>query len=89
MLKSVVIREKKFKHSPMVGADNPLGQKNLCQQEGLITMVICCKFKKNLTLYTSFHDLINVQGSPFIMLCLGSIELDRVISELCYKGIIL
>ena len=36
----------------------------LCQQEGLITMVICCKFEKNLfsllTLYTSFHDLINV-----------------------------
>ena len=30
-----------------------------------------------------------VQGSPFIMLCLGSIELDRVISEPCYKGIIL
>ena len=32
--------------------------------------------------------LIMVQGSPFIMLCLGSIELDRVISEPCYKGII-
>ena len=30
-----------------------------------------------------------VQGSPFITPCLGSIELDRVISELCYKGIIL
>ena len=27
--------------------------------------------------------------SPFITLCLGSIELDHVISELCYKGIIL
>ena len=25
MLKSAVIEEKKFKHSPMVGADNPLG----------------------------------------------------------------
>ena len=46
------------------GAHNPLGPKILCQQEGLITMVICCKFKKEslqpLTLYTSFHDLINV-----------------------------
>ena len=31
----------------------------------------------------------NIQGSPFLTLCLGSIELDRVISELCYKGIIL
>ena len=25
-------------------------------------MVICCKFKKNLTYYTSFHDLINVHS---------------------------
>ena len=25
MLKSAVIEEKKFKHSPTVGADNPLG----------------------------------------------------------------
>ena len=63
MLKSAVIEEKKFKHNPWAGADNPWGPKFLCQQEGLITMVICCKFKKNLfklTLYTSFHDLINV-----------------------------
>ena len=33
--------------------------------------------------------IITIQGSPFITLCLGSIELDRVISEPCYKGIIL
>ena len=31
----------------------------------------------------------HIQGSPFITLCLGSIELDRVISEPCYKGILL
>ena len=45
------------------GAVNPLEQKFWCQQEGLITIVICWKFKKNLqplTLYTSFHNLINV-----------------------------
>ena len=48
MLKSAVIEEKKFKHSPRVAADNSLGPKFLCQQEGLITMVIYCKFKKNL-----------------------------------------
>ena len=64
VLKSAVTEEKKFKHSPWAGADNPLGPKFLCQQEGLITMVICCKFKKEslqpLTLYSSFHDLINV-----------------------------
>ena len=47
MLNSAVIEETKFKHSLRVGADNPLGPKILCQQEGLITMVICCKFKKN------------------------------------------
>ena len=48
MLKSAVTEEKKFKHSPWAEADNPLRPKFLCQQEGLITMVICCKFKKNL-----------------------------------------
>ena len=30
-----------------------------------------------------------IQGSPFITLYLGSTELERVISEPCYKGIIL
>ena len=44
--KSAVIKEKKFKHSPRLRADNPLGPNFLCQ-EGLITMVICCKFEKN------------------------------------------
>ena len=35
MLKSAVIEEKKFKHNlARVGADNPLGPKFLCQQEG-------------------------------------------------------
>ena len=48
MLKSDAIEEKKFKHSPRVGSDNPLGPKLGCQQEGLITTVICYKFKKNL-----------------------------------------
>ena len=63
MLKSAGTEEKKFKHSPWAGADNSLRPKFLFQQEGLITMVICCKFKKNLfnlTLYTSFHDLTKV-----------------------------
>ena len=51
MLKSAVIEEKKFKYSPWARADNPLWPKFLCQQEGLITMDICCKFKKNLFNY--------------------------------------
>ena len=36
-----------------------------------------------------FNDFIHVQGSPFIMPCLRSIGLDRVITEPYYKGIIL
>ena len=63
MLKSAIIEEKKFKHSPWAGADNSLRSNFLCQHEGLIIMVFCCKFKKNffnLTLYTSFHDLTNI-----------------------------
>ena len=35
-------------HSPWAGADNPLGPNILCQQDSLITRIICCKFKKNL-----------------------------------------
>ena len=54
---------KEVKHSPWAGADNSLGPKFGCQHRPL-TMVICCKFKKNLinllTLYTSVHVLINV-----------------------------
>ena len=61
MLKSAVIEQKTFKHSPWAGADNPLGPKFWCQQVGLITMVICCKFRKNpfnFWLYT--HLFMNV-----------------------------
>ena len=50
MLKSAVIEEKTFKHSPWEGTDNPLGPKFWCQQVGLITMVICCKFTKGTNL---------------------------------------
>ena len=48
-------------YSPRAGADNPLGTKFLCQQEHLVTLVICCKFKKkslwSLILYNSFMSL--------------------------------
>ena len=50
-------------YSPGAGADNPLGTKFWCQQEHLVTSVICCKLKKNLFevwFYTFFHDLIHV-----------------------------
>ena len=36
-----------------------------------------------------FRIRLLVQCSPFIMLCLGSIGMDHVISEPCYKGAIL
>ena len=35
-------------YSPGAGADNPLGTKFLCQQEHLVTSVICCKFQNYL-----------------------------------------
>ena len=35
-------------HGPWAGTDNQLKPSVWCQQEGLITMVICCKFEKNL-----------------------------------------
>ena len=47
--------------SPGAGADNLLGTKFWCQQEHLVTSVICCKFKKiSLILYNCFHDFIHV-----------------------------
>ena len=51
-------------YSPGAGADNPLGTRFWCQQEHLVTSVICCKLKKkslwSLILYIFFHDLIHV-----------------------------
>ena len=51
-------------YSPRAGADNPLGTKFWCQQEYLVTSVICSKFQKNLCevwFYTFFfHDFIHV-----------------------------
>ena len=35
-------------YSPGAGADNPLWTKFWCQQKGLVTLPICCKFQKNI-----------------------------------------
>ena len=35
-------------YSPGAGADSPQGTNILCQQKGLITLTICCKFQRNL-----------------------------------------
>ena len=51
-------------YSSRAGADNPLGTKFWCQQEHLVTSVICYKFQKkclwSLILYNFLHDLIHV-----------------------------
>ena len=50
-------------YSPGIGADSPQGIKFWCQQKGLITLPICCKFQRNLwslILYNFIHDLIHV-----------------------------
>ena len=45
------------------GDDNPLGMKFWCQQEHLVTSVICCKFQKHLLeawFYTNFFMILYV-----------------------------
>ena len=52
-----------YMYIPRAGADNPLGTKFSCQQEHLVTSVICCKFQKNLFevwFSTFFHDFIHL-----------------------------
>ena len=54
-------------YSPKAGADNPLGTKFLCQQEHLVTFVICCKFQKNLFevwFYTVFFIILYMYIAP-------------------------
>ena len=44
-------------YSPGAGADSPQGTKFGCQQKGIITLPICCKFQRNLSevwFYTFF-----------------------------------
>ena len=54
-------------YSPKAGADNPLGTKFLCQREHLVTLVICCKFQKNLfevRFYTVFFMILYMYIAP-------------------------
>ena len=54
-------------YSPGAGADNPLRTKFWCQQEHLVTSVICCKFQKNLFevwFYTIFFIIFIHVYSP-------------------------
>ena len=52
-----------YVYSPAAGADSPQGTKFWCQQECLVTSVICCKFQTHVfevLFYTIFHNLIHV-----------------------------
>ena len=44
---------------------------------------------QNCEISLNFTEISLIQYIPFIMLYLGSIGMDRVISEPCYKGTIL
>ena len=57
MLKSAIIEERQFKHSTWGVADNPFGPKFWCQQEVLITMVICCKLQGLITTWGQNFDV--------------------------------
>ena len=54
-------------YSPRAGAHNPLGTKFWCQQEHLVTSVICCKFQKYLFeiwFYTIFFMILYIYIAP-------------------------
>ena len=54
-------------YSPRAGADNPLGTKFWCQQKHFVTLVICCKFQKNLFevwFYTFFFIILYMYIAP-------------------------
>ena len=77
---------------PGQGHTDPRGQNFGVNRKALSLYPFVASFKE-ISLKSDFikkiHDLTHVQDSPFITLCLGSIQLDRVISERCYNGIIL
>ena len=54
-------------YSPGAGADSPQGTKFWCQQKGLITLPICCKFQRNLFevwFYTIFFMILYMYIAP-------------------------
>ena len=63
MLNSAVIEEKKFKHSLRVRGTQPIRAKNFVNRKASSLWSFVASLKESLqplTLYTSFHDLINV-----------------------------
>ena len=54
-------------YSPGAEADNPLWTKSRCQQKSLVTLPICCKFKKNIFevwFYTLFFMFLYMYIAP-------------------------
>ena len=54
-------------YSPGAGTESPQGTKFWCQQEGLITLPICCKFQRNLFevwFYTFFFMILYMYIVP-------------------------
>ena len=51
-------------YSSRAGAGSPLGMKFLCQQELLVTFVICCKFQKNLFEVGFFFMILYMYIAP-------------------------
>ena len=49
-------------YSPRAGPDNPLGTKFWCQQEPLVTSVICCKFQK-ISLKSVLYNKCSLAGA--------------------------
>ena len=51
-------------YSPRARTDNPLGTKVWCQQKFLITLSICCQFKKNLLEVWFFMCFFHMYMAP-------------------------
>ena len=60
----------------------------ICEQQRRRSVYASVQSDQHL-MVRCLDSIICIQGCPFITLCVGSIELDRVISELRYKEMIL
>ena len=61
-------------YSPGAGADNPLWTKFWCQQKGIVTLPICCKFQKNnfeVWFYTYLSWYLNYACFSFMYIAPG------------------
>ena len=70
-------------YSPRAGADRPQGTKFWCQQKGLITLPICCKFQRHrsevwfYTFFSWFNACIQLRGRGHTTLSGQSFDVNR------------